>query len=316
MPQTELEANVGAPGSGRARLQVVTLSSVFPNSREPEHGAVHPLPHAGSGGAADVTVVAPLPALDYSNPEGNWLASRGIGAQRRDGRLEVWHPRWWFPPFGTVLNPACLFTCVAGPLRRRLRQGQAIDLIDAHFAFPDGIAAALLGAFLKRPFVVTLRGNEPVFGAAAGRRRAMAWALKRASGVLAVSEELRRYAIALGADPERCRTVPNGIDADFFSPRDMAAAKAKFGIAAGAKTIVSAGRLVEAKGHHVAVQALGQLRQRGLDAHLLIAGGPCREDRFDKVLHRMAGDLGLAGQVHFLGRVPRKPCRSCILART
>ncbi len=286
-------------------LRVLTLSTVFPNPHEPEHGAFIRSRMQAVAKLADVKVIAPLPALDYANPHGKWLAHHATVHRRQDGPIEVLHPRWTYPPFGTPLNGPSLFLRLYWPLAR-LRRSYAFDLIDAHFGFPDGVAAGMLARALGCPFQVTLRGNEVIFGESPWHRRVFASTFRRAARVIAVSEQLRRFAIDLGADPARTKTIPNGIDAALFYPRDRQACRAAHGIAPDAKVILSAGRLVESKGHHYIFRALKGMLARGQDAQLLIAGGPCREDRFDQQIGALIGELGIERNVRLLGQISRE----------
>ena len=286
-------------------LKILTLSSVFPNPREPDHGTFIRYRMQAVSKLASVKVIAPVAAVDYSHPRGDWFGNRSLAAQRQDGAIEVLHPRWLFPPFGTPLNGVCMYLRLAG-FAAQVRRRYPFDLLDVHFGFPDGQAAGMLARRLGCPFVLTLRGNEPIFGRSGAGRNAMSAAFRKASRVLAVSEELRRYAIELGVDPGRVRTVPNGIDAEFFYPRDRAACRSRHGIAPGARVILSAGRLVEAKGHHYIIRALRRMKDRGVDARLLLAGGPCREDRFEQEIRQTVRDLELEQEVVFLGHIARE----------
>ena len=290
------------PQQASRALRVLTLSSVFPNPDEPSHGIFvrNRMRHVAD--LADVRVIAPVAAIDYSSPDKHWLRNHALPHTRRDGPLTIDYPRWFFPPFGTPLNVLCLFArtlFTAARIRREFR----FDLIDAHFAYPEGCAAALLAACFHVPFVVTQRGNETLFGRSPLRRAIMAWSLRRAARVLSVSEDLRQYAITLGVDPERTRTVPNGIDIHLFYPRGRAAARAKHNIPTGAKMILSAGALVERKGHHRIVAALAKLRDDGMEVLLVIAGGAGREGRFEPDIRESIERLGLSGSVRIMGRV-------------
>ena len=66
------------------------------------------------------------------------------------------------------------------------------------------------------PFTVTLRGSELLHSRYPLRRRMIGWALRRAARVIAVSEQLRRFAIELGVDEAKTRTIPNGVQAQVF----------------------------------------------------------------------------------------------------
>lgn len=291
-------------------MNILSISTVFPNPSEENLGLFVRARLEGLAARASVRVLAPVPLVDYARIR----ASRGdrpvCPPCPREGRLEVFHPRWFYPPGGGVLNALFLFLRLLAPAWR-LDTASPIDLIDAHFGYPDGIAAALLAAWPgpggtprpRRPFTVTLRGNEIMHGRYRFRRMAMRWALRRAARVIAVSEALREYAISLGVEPSKTRTIPNGIDTAVFHPHPLPAQRAPRR-GSGPKQILSAGYLIERKGHHHAIRATAALRARGVDCELEVAGGPGREGKFEDRLRRLAAELGLESAVHFLGVVP------------
>ena len=290
------------PQQASRALRVLTLSSVFPNPDEPAHGIFVRNRLRYVADLAEVRVIAPVPAIDYSSPDKRWLRNHALPHTRRDGPLVIDYPRWFFPPFGTPLNVLCLFARTWFTVAR-IRREFRFDLIDAHFAYPEGCAAALLASCFRVPFLVTQRGNETLFGLSSLRRAIMAWSLKRAARVLSVSENLRQYAISLGVDPERTQTVPNGIDTDLFYPREREAARVRQGIPAGAKMILSAGTLAECKGHHRIVAALAKLRGGGMEAVLVIAGGASRDGHFEQNIRESIEQFGLRDSVRLTGRV-------------
>lgn len=116
--------------------------------------------------------------------------------------------------------------------------------------------------------------------------------------MITVSGALRDFALALGVTPERVRVIPNGVDTSVFHPRPRSRP------ADGSKIILSAGYLIERKGHHHVIRALARLRARGVDCELWIAGGPGREGQFEERLRSLTAELKLEGAVRFLGAVP------------
>jgi glycosyltransferase involved in cell wall biosynthesis len=287
-------------------MKILSLSSVYPNPDEPGLGLFvrSRLEHVAR--SAEVKVVAPLPILDYSNPQRKVYRQRQFPPVRWDGDVEIFHPRWLYPPLGTPLNVACLFARLF-PLLLRLRRTWPFDLIDAHFCYPEGVTAALLASVFHVPFTITLRGSETIFDAYRFRRLAMRCALRCAAGIIAVSEDLRRFAISRGAAPGHIFTIPNGIDGGLFRPRDRAEMRRAHGLPLGRKLIVSAGELIEAKGHHLVIQALPALLASGIDAELVIAGGTARGGpRFEESLRRLVKDSGLVDRVTFAGWVGRQ----------
>jgi teichuronic acid biosynthesis glycosyltransferase TuaC len=272
------------------RLRILSISCVFPNPVEPEAGLFVKHRLQAVARQAEVTVVAPLPAIDYGNPRGRLLASRTVPFERRDGSLRVLHPRWLYPPLGGVVNALCL----AARLLPVLRAHRDCDMVDAHWAFPTGIAAALALRSRQLPFTITIRGSEVEHARSRLKKSAMAWALRRADGVICLSGRLREFAAGCGVDPGRISVIPNGVDASVFHPRDR-------GARTGAPLVLSAGQLIELKGHHHIVRALREAKP----AQLVIAGGPGRHGQYEAEIRRQIDLAGMKERVRFAGQVPQ-----------
>jgi glycosyltransferase involved in cell wall biosynthesis len=280
-------------------VRVLSLSTVFPRPGEENFGVFvrSRLQHMAK--LLPVKVVSPVPWIDRESLRQKKSA---IPSARQDGALEVFYPRWLYPPYGGYLNAWAMAARLLPPLRR-LRRSYPFDVIDAHFGHPDGIAAGILGAALGIPFTITLRGNETMHAQSQWRKRGMQWAFRNAARLITVSESLRQFAISMGAAPERVHTIPNGIDIDLFYPRDYNETRARLGMPAGVPAILSAGYLIERKGHHRVVRALGELRRQGSRAELWIVGGPGREGEFEHQIHAEVREQGLEAAVHFTGAV-------------
>lgn len=88
--------------------------------------------------------------------------------------------------------------------------------------------------------------------------------------------------------------IHNGVDTDTFCPRDPEHSLAN--LPAGARVIVSVGRLVGWKGLHLIIEALAELPP---DVHFLVIGeGPERQ-----ALQALAERLGVGARVRFAGRI-------------
>ena len=283
-------------------LRILTLSCVFPNPGEPGHGVFVRARLQSMCSGAEFVVVAPVPLIDYSRRLKPCLRS-SIPRERQDGSIRVLHPRWFYLPGGTSLNSILLFLRLLGPIAK-LRNTYQFGWIDAHFAFPDGIAAAILSRWFRVPFSVTLRGNETMH---AGRSRIiralMQWALRRAASVITVSNPLKQFAISMGADPITTRTIPNGVDDHIFYPRDRTVCRRRLELPPEARVIVSSGSLIERKGHHRVLEAIAGLRTRSIDAWLIVAGGIGREGDYSDALLKMSAKLGLENRVRFVGHL-------------
>lgn len=190
---------------------------------------------------------------------------------------------------------------------RRLEQEEGFvpDLIDAHLAFPDGFAAALVAKWTGLPFTITLRGHDindlPRFPV---RWAQVKYALSKADRVIGVCRALVDGAIDAGMDPAKGVAIANGVDPVRFAPIDKVAARKALGLPLDVPLVVSVGHMVERKGFHILVDALDQLKQRGRDdVHMVFVGGAGEEGDFVQQVREKVSSAGLTERVHFTGAV-------------
>jgi glycosyltransferase involved in cell wall biosynthesis len=181
-------------------------------------------------------------------------------------------------------------------LRKRLR----FNVVDAHFAYPDGYAATLVGRWLKIPVSITLRGTEVPLSLT-NRRQLIVKALARARRVFSVSESLKQHAVNLGCDKDKILVVGNGVDTEIFHPIPKALARARLELPRNARVLISVGGLTERKGFHRVIDCLPQLQQNFPELRLLIAGGPSAEGDWGEWLKKQVANLQLTDMVQFLG---------------
>ena len=82
--------------------------------------------------------------------------------------------------------------------------GFDFDVIDAHYFYPDGVAAAALAERFGKPFVVTARGSDiNLLARLPGPGRRILDVAGRASAIIAVSAALRRAMAGVGIPAER-----------------------------------------------------------------------------------------------------------------
>jgi len=112
-----------------------------------------------------------------------------------------------------------------------------------------------------------------------------------------------------GADIERIRVIPCGVDLELFQPTDPRAARARLGLAAE-RVLLFVGRLAPIKGLTTLLRALAVARADGLgaaDVRLVVVGGD-KDERWDGERARLRGlaaDLGVAAWVDFRGPQPQ-----------
>jgi teichuronic acid biosynthesis glycosyltransferase TuaC len=279
--------------------RVLVFSTLYPNAAQPNHGVFveNRLRETVALGELSATVLAPVPFFPITHRAFGRYALLAQ-APRREVRhgIEVLHPRYpVLPKLGSSLAPMALFRAGLDAIRALGSQGRKFDVIDAHYFYPDGVAAVRLGQALRIPVVVTARGSDlTLIPSSAGPRRAIRWAAREASVGVAVCQDLRRRLVELGAPAERTLVLRNGVDLEVFRAGDRQAARAALGC--DAFTLASVGSLIERKGHDLVIEALG--KQPGW--RLLIAGsGPLRGE-----LEALARRLKVADRIRFLGEVP------------
>lgn len=284
-------------------MRVLSLSSVYPNDVQPGHGVFVRQRLQALARNHDVTVVAPVPGFPFVTGR---MANRpaGVSPRRRDGSIEVCHPRWLSPPAVGKSLDGWLYARAVEPVARALHETRAFDLLDAHFAYPDGFAACRLGARLGLPVVVTLRGTLPDLAYRPSRRWALRRVFREAAAMVSVSAGLAYDARRLGVDPAAITVVPNGIDTETFRLLDRDAARRELGLPAGRPTVVSVGALREVKGHHHLLRAIARLRERVPDVLAVFVGGPGVSDDRSEALRRLAGELGIEDRVVWAGARP------------
>ena len=279
--------------------RVLVFSTLFPNSAQPNHGIFveNRLRHTLELGGLDATVVAPVPYFPFSHPRfGRYAVLAKVPRHETRHGVGVWHPRFAvIPKVGERLAPVALYRAALAAARRLQAAGAVFDVIDAHYFYPDGVAAAWLGRKLGLPVVITGRGTDlTLIPNAPAARAKIQQAASEASAMVGVCEDLRLRIVELGAAPERTITLRNGVDLDLFRPVDRQAARRALGVEGF--TLVSVGSLIPRKGHDLTIRALLDAP----DCKLMIAGhGPLRGE-----LERLAAELGLGERVRFLGETP------------
>src|SRR5208282_6700680 len=170
-------------------MKILTFTSLFPNRTKPDFGAFiyQRVAHLAARPGNLLRVLAPIPYFPTWLRVKRWSTFSGIPAEETVGTLSVSHTRYPLLPWVMPLHGWLMFL---GSLSaaRRLHQKFPFDCIDAHYMYPDGFAAVLLGKALGIPVVVSARGTDiNVFPNFPTIRPQIRWALLQSSGIIAVS---------------------------------------------------------------------------------------------------------------------------------
>jgi len=290
-------------------MRLLTFTTLYPNTQQGSHGIFveNRLMQLVASGQATAEVVAPVALVpDIVGIPQRFRRLSAVPASEERGGIKVYHPRYLLlPKVSMVAAPMSLYLAAKRCLSTVLAQGGDFDLIDAHYFYPDGVAAVMLGRCFGKPVTITARGSDiHVLAQHRWPRKMIQWAAREAAGIVTVCEALKGSLVALGVSPDKIRVLRNGVDLEKFRPGDRAAARDKHGI--DGVTLLSVGNLVPLKGHDLAIKALASLPQ----ARLVIVG----EGPEETSLRGLAAELKVADRVRFLGRLPQDALPSLYLA--
>lgn len=286
-------------------MKLLTFSTLFPNAEKPNHGIFVEtrLRYLLASGRAQSRVVAPVPWFPSRHPRfGRYAGYAKVPAVETRTGIQVQHPRYILAPkVGMTIAPYLLAQSVKSTVRGIIDSGYDFDLIDAHYFYPDGVAAVMLGRLFKKPVVITARGTDinliPRYSLP---RKQILWAARHAHGMITVCNALKEEMVGLGIDAGRITPLRNGVDLQRFQPVDRAAVRASLGM--NAFTLLSVGLLEPRKAHDLIISALPKLP----DTQLLIAGSGPERGRLEALARR----LNVTQRVKFLGALPQAELRS------
>ena len=287
-------------------IRTLLFSTLYPSAVRPSHGIFVEtrLRELLKTGEVETRVIAPVPWFPLS---GERFGEYGqfAATPREDTRhgVHVQYPRYLLlPKVGMNMAPASIARAAWPAVQRLLAEGFDFDLIDAHYYYPDAVAAAIIARRLGKPFVVTARGTDlNLIPEHAEPRRRILETAAQASASIGVCKALMDRLADLGADPSKLHVLRNGVDLERFRPEPQADARARLGLPASGTVLLAVGHLIERKGQHIAIEALAQLPQTLL---CLVGRGPEEAN-----LKALAQRLGVQDRVRFVGPVDNAELR-------
>lgn len=282
-------------------LKILTFSTLFPSSVRPVHGIFVEtrLRELLKSGQVVSRVIAPVPWFPSANPRwGHYAQFAATPSREMRNGLDVFHPRYLLvPKVGMVAAPLAIALAALPTVKKLLNKGFDFDVIDAHYFYPDGVAAALLGKWLNKPVVITARGTDlnliPQFSLP---RRMIRWASMQAQASIGVCSALMDVLRDMGTPADRLHVMRNGVDLQRFQPQPQEASRSALGLS-GSPILLSVGYLIERKGHHLLLQAMPEILKHYPHARLVVVG----DGDMRGALVQLARDLHIEPQVTFAG---------------
>jgi teichuronic acid biosynthesis glycosyltransferase TuaC len=283
---------------------VLVFSSLFPNANTPHAGAFIRERLFRVGKHVPIVVVAPVAWSPF-----DWLIRlfrtsfrpQAQAFEVMDG-VEVYRPRVFSVPGILKQFDGQLMARGARGTVSKLVRERKVNLIDAHFLYPDGFAASTLAKEFNLPLVVTLRGSKDQRLLGSPQEPKLKSVLQNAAQIISVSRALKtEVAEKLIGENEKTTLIGNGVDLNKFSREDQKAARTRLNIPNDAKVIVSVGGLVEGKGFHRIIPLLPALKEKFPNLIFLIVGGGASHGDMTQELKNLAKSCGAESYVRFCG---------------
>ncbi|MSR46559.1 MAG: glycosyltransferase family 4 protein [Planctomycetes bacterium] len=281
-------------------MRLLVFTTLFPHPGAPHHGifVLERLRHwiEATGGSA--VVIAPVPYVPRALARGRFAEYAAVPFEESRAGIRVLHPRYLLlPKVSMSVAPWTLGRAGVAAARRLVAAGERFDLVDAHYLYPDGVAASFVARSLGLPLVVTARGTDVnLIPRHAIPRQWLRFLLRRADAAIAVADALRHEVVALAPAGFPCVTLRNGVDLAKFRPLERSVARARLRWPSDRPIVLSVGHLIERKGHHHLLAALPRLPAGTLLK--LVGDGEWRTR-----LEAQARSLGIADRVEFCGRI-------------
>lgn len=286
-------------------MRVLLFSNLFPTSGDPGRGLFTQQLAVELARLCNLEVAVPLPWF----PSGRLAARLAPGYAREFGQLAdrqdfagvlATYPRYlMIPKLSERAHDRLMYLGVRGAIARRHRE-RPFDVINAHWLYPDGVAATQIGARLKLPVVLTGLGcdvNEDLKIPA--RRSRILEAAHAAAALTTVSQPLADALREAGVPGDRITVIPNGVDTTRFTLGAPAEARKALGLGTN-PLVVCVSRLSHEKGVDVLVEAARSLATTAPAARIAVVG----EGSERASLAARIAEAGLGERVRLVGAVP------------
>ncbi len=281
-------------------INLLTYTSLYPNSIQTRHGIFieNRIRQLVASGKVTTSVLSPVPWFPLkSDLFGNYQQFALIPVHEQRYGIDISHPRFpLIPKIGMSVSP-WLMAAATYRIAKSLFVNNQFQVIDAHYFYPDGVAATLLGQWLGCPVVISARGTDinliPDYRLP---RQMIVWAAEHAKAIITVCQSLKDRLVSLGVSKQKITVLPNGVDAQLFQPGDREKLRKQHDLTR--PTLLYVGNLIPLKGVDLIIQALAKLPD-----HLLIVVGAGTEQTR---LVKLAARLQVSDRIRFVGTLSQQ----------
>jgi teichuronic acid biosynthesis glycosyltransferase TuaC len=285
-------------------MKVLVFTSLYPNNIWKYHGVFikERMTNFARMNGCEIKVVAPTPYFPALKINHQWWSYSQIVKREVIDGAEVYHPRYFMIPRVSMFFQGLSIFAATYFLVRRIQKDFDFDIIDAHYVYPDGFAAVLLGQLLGKPVVVSARGTDiNLYPRFVLIRKFLRYTLRKCSHAIAVCQALKDAMVRLGVPDQKVTVIPNGVDHTNFRPLPRKQAREDLQFPLERRVILSVGLLIPRKGFDILIKATKILVEKyGYSDLLLIVVG---EGESRRHLEKLTEHLGLQEHVRLAGAV-------------
>lgn len=192
----------------------------------------------------------------------------------------------------------------------KIVEKHAVDLIHAHFAYPEGFVGVLAKRAIRKPLIVTLHGRDILtepsvgYGIRLSRRydALIRKTLEEADSIVVASSAVYDEARKIIGSEDKIHLIPNGVDIQEFNPNlDGSRIRGKLKVDEEYTVIFTLRHHEPTYGIEYLIRAIPLVLRREKNVMFVIGG----EGSLKRYHERLALKLGVKDRVVFTGRIPR-----------
>lgn len=284
--------------------KILVISHLFPNDVENTSGIFVFDQVRFLSKLVDIKVVSPLIWFPFSKYSKKWGKYHKVNKKIYFDGIEIIYPRYFaissqIPSVFLAYLAGFLYTLTVSFKIATNYKRFEFDIIHAHFAYPDGFAAVLIGKIINKPVVLTVHGSDVniYLDKRKHLRNIILFSLRYSDHVIVVSQPLKSKLLELGISNDKISVINNGYDPNVFFPIDQSDSRKQLGLPISKKIILYVGRLQTIKGLNYLIESMKQVVEKHNNVLLILLG----EGSMESELKNMVNKYNLSNYVTFVG---------------
>jgi len=285
-------------------MNILFISSQFPNSVEPNKGMFSKQIVLAMAKRHSIQVISPVPhigILGFLNKIKKYKVIAPAQEVESLAGIPVHCPRYFAVPVVSTLQHFFLYRTLYRIISR-IAQTWHIDVVNCHWLYPDGVAAQTVCNRLEIPVMLSALGSDlNRYMGFKLRRSFIVNALNQADAVSVLNQEMFDLCLSSGVTQRNIHVIPNGVDTEKFIIRDQDVCRKKISIPIGPKIVLFVGSLYHVKNVGTLIVAFAKAvkKMNNVKILLYITG----KGYLLNELQRLVAERQLEDRVVFIGQV-------------